>query len=68
MNIVADITSMESRLKAGGQSVDALCEAAGIARSTWTRWKAEDVAPNMQTWTRALGAFDEMTKGNEAAE
>lgn len=60
MALKGKIEKIESRLKAAGRQVSDLCEEAGIARSTWTRWKYEKVSPNMTTWLdveRAVNAL-----------
>lgn len=57
MTVATDIKRMETDLSASGRTVKALCDAAGINQSTWTRWKAGDNAPNMATWQRVCEAF-----------
>ncbi len=51
MSIRADIDRIEGQLKAAGQSVSAMCLEAGLARSTWDRWKREETQPNMKSWS-----------------
>jgi lambda repressor-like predicted transcriptional regulator len=45
-----EIDRIEARLKAAGQSVSAMCVEAGLARSTWDRWKREETQPNLKSW------------------
>lgn len=60
MTMRETIQRMESQLKDAGASVSQLCDEAKIKRSTWTRWKAAKVAPNMATWERTLSAFENL--------
>lgn len=57
MNIQTLIADAESRAQAGGLSIDDLCKAAGIARSTWQRWKSGATEPTMRTWRRVEDAL-----------
>jgi hypothetical protein len=50
VSIRADMDRIEERLKAAGRSVSAMCLEAGLARSTWDRWKREETQPNMKSW------------------
>lgn len=40
---------VEGRLAGTGRTVGDLCDQAGIARSTWQRWKSGLHSPNMKT-------------------
>ncbi len=62
MTMQETIRRMEDQLKHAGASVSQLCDEANIKRSTWTRWKAAKVAPNMATWERTLSAFDSLVQ------
>lgn len=58
MNIRGEVDRIEARLAACGLTATALCDRAGVARSTWTRWKAGRVVPNFKTWMTVTGACD----------
>lgn len=55
-----EIAKIERGLSERGLTVKALCEAAGIDQSTWTRWKGGSNAPMMHTWQRVCAAFNRM--------
>lgn len=61
MNLSERITDMERELHASGKTADHLCRHAGIARSTWTRWKSGAVAPNTRTLERVEEALRAVT-------
>lgn len=44
------IADVENELARLGCSRRAFCAEAGIAASTWTRWKAGLTEPNLRTW------------------
>jgi hypothetical protein len=67
MGVPQDCQKIETRLTRAGASVGALCTRAGIARSTWQRWKSETTAPNMGTWTAVLAAVDALAPEQDAA-
>ena len=46
------INELEVRFRAAGYSLRQFCREAGIAASTWTRWKAGKSMPNYGTWMR----------------
>jgi len=59
----------EGELVRIGKTPDDLCRKADINRSTWTRWKAGTVIPNLATWQRVREALSTLTpNANEAAE
>jgi transposase-like protein len=39
MALVEDMLAIEARLDASGRTVADLCREAGLARSTWDRWR-----------------------------
>lgn len=58
MSLKDDITALETELKAAGVSIGAVLGAAGVDRSSWTRWKGGTVK----------GArYDKMVRVQEAA-
>lgn len=67
MSVANKIEAIERGLSVAGVTVKALCDAAEINQSTWTRWKAGSNAPNMTTWARIEAAFDQLAKRDEAA-
>ena len=54
------IGDIEDRFRAAGYSLRGFCEYAGIAASTWTRWKAGKNLPNMATWERINEALERL--------
>lgn len=66
MHTHPEITDICARLEAAGIPERRLYVAAGIAPSTWTRWKSEKTAPNMQTWKRVLKAFEDIVTSEAA--
>jgi transcriptional regulator with XRE-family HTH domain len=43
------MAEIETRLSAAGLAVAEACAEAGVAYSTWTRWRAGRVLPNVRT-------------------
>lgn len=63
------IDAIEKRLADAGSNVSRLCDVAGIARSTWTRWKTGETMPNMATWKVVEAAVAEIvSKSRETPE
>ena len=60
VSIPEKIVEAERRAKVCGVTVDELCSQAGIARSTWQRWKSGETAPNTRTWERVEAVFSEL--------
>lgn len=58
MAVSSEMAEMEAQLAASGQTVKALCIAAGVNQSTWTRWKSGLTTPNMATWGKVREAFE----------
>lgn len=56
MSFISRIVDIERELSEKGRRVSDLCEAAGINRSTWTRWKSGATSPLMAAWERVEGA------------
>lgn len=52
MAVAVEIAGIEQDLSRAGKTVKDLCAAAGVNRSTWTRWKAGATEPNMATWRK----------------
>lgn len=53
----AEIAAIEKRLAESGKTIDDLCEAAGINRTTWQRWRNGEVGPTMKSWQRVQEAL-----------
>lgn len=60
MQVTETIADMDARLKAAGVSASEVCREAGVARSTWTRWKSGEVAPNTATLSRVSEVVDRL--------
>jgi predicted transcriptional regulator len=67
MSVADKIEAIERGLSDAGVTVKALCDAADINQSTWTRWKAGNNVPNMATWSRIESAFSQLAKRDAAA-
>lgn len=67
MSIAKQMIEMELALGRAGSSVDDLCRAAGINRSSWTRWKNGSCEPLLSTWTKVREAFSTLTASSAAA-
>lgn len=52
-----DVMEMEAVLAARGVRIGAFCEQAGIARTTWDRWKQGKTLPNMRTWGKVRRVY-----------
>lgn len=50
MSIVDEITKFEESAKASGLQIGDVLEAAGVDRSTWTRWKSGKTKPLLESW------------------
>jgi hypothetical protein len=57
MDVRFEITQFEEALHRAGLTTRALCDAAGINPSTWTRWKSGANEPNLGTWLRVKAAL-----------
>lgn len=55
-----DIPQMETKLAERGFSVAELCRQAGIAETTWGRWKRKEFMPSFRTWQDTTSAYSEM--------
>jgi len=60
MHTITAITNAENELARMGLSRRLLCAEAGIATSTWTRWKAGLTEPNLRTWRQVEAALDRL--------
>jgi len=57
----SEIADIEQRLSDAGRSVADLCRAAGIAETTWGRWKRGDFYPSYTKSLSVQAAMAEMT-------
>ena len=51
------VTSLEARAREAGISINALCRKAGVARSTFSRWKAGRTEPQLRIYRRLIDAI-----------
>ena len=64
MNTVrAELVRLEVRSRECGITRARLCREAGIAQSTWTRWKSGKASPTLSTWLRVTTAFESLSSG-----
>lgn len=56
--ITDEILEIEARLERAGLTASALCREAGIARSTWQRWKSGETEPTMGSWRSIQASLD----------
>jgi hypothetical protein len=56
--MIAEVAEIEARARLHGVPILRIVKGAGIAYSTWTRWKKEDTAPNTATLAKLRSALD----------
>ncbi len=56
MDKVHTAAEIEARAKCNGLTVRDLCQRAGVAHSTFTRWRAGKTQPTLDVYTRLLDA------------
>ena len=61
MTIPAEISAIETRLKENKVSIQDVCDAAGVNRATYQRWKSGDTMPLWKTWDRFNIAVEKAT-------
>lgn len=66
MNSVDMISELEDRARTAGLTVEELCELAGTARSTFTRWKAKITQPNLSTYNKFCIVLNKIEKRKAA--
>lgn len=59
---IINIAEIERQAKAAGASMNEICAAAGIARSTFTRWKSGESEPNIGKYRLVVEALNERLK------
>jgi transcriptional regulator with XRE-family HTH domain len=67
MDIKDHIAKMDERLSVAGVSASEVCRVAGVARSTWTRWKSGDVSPNTATLAKVSRVVEGLIAGRAVA-
>lgn len=55
-----DALEIEARANRHGIRVNALCREVGIARSTFSRWKAGTTEPQLRVYRKIVSTLDEM--------
>lgn len=50
IDVPSEARSIERRLKDAGIGIAPVLAAAGLDRSTWTRWKAGTFKPRLESW------------------
>lgn len=68
MLLPEDISAIEANLKRSGFTADDLCAKAGIALTTWWRWRTGKFSPRMKEWTKAMKAYGELVPATEDAQ
>ena len=67
MLLPEDISAIEANLKRSGFTADDLCAKAGIALTTWWRWRTGKFSPRMKEWTKAMKAYGELVPETDVA-
>lgn len=67
LGIEIEIEKIEVRLAESGRTVGQLCEEAGIARSTWQRWKSRVTAPNWVSFEAVREACERLAPERDNA-
>ena len=57
---ISQITEIEESLAEAGLTVKRLCEEAGIAETTWSRWKNGSFFPSHLKWQKIKIAFESL--------
>ncbi|MBY6120238.1 helix-turn-helix domain-containing protein [Mameliella alba] len=60
MGVPEECSRIESRLAEAGRTVAEMCNEAGLARSTWQRWKSGAVVPKLNSWGDVGEAVDKL--------
>jgi transcriptional regulator with XRE-family HTH domain len=61
------LADLESRARVAGISIRRLADEAGIAPSTWVRWKSGQHSPNLRKIRAVEAALQRLTSAAEAA-
>jgi len=63
MNMPAEVSQIEKRLKGAGHSVAIMLRRAEVDASQWVRWKQGGQIPLMSTWSKIVEAADALEPG-----
>ena len=61
MLLPADIPLIEANLAKAGLSPSDLCREAGIATTTWWRWRDGKFQPRMSVWNGVISTYNRLT-------
>jgi hypothetical protein len=62
MDVKAEVELMEERLRERGIPVADVLRDAGIAASSWQRWKTTGQVPLTSTWERTKDAYQRLVR------
>lgn len=62
-DISPHIRSIEAQVQAAGMSMNAFLRQAGVARTTWWRWREGKGLPAMRTWNRVQAVSSRLPWG-----
>lgn len=65
---VEDIPRMEAALAAVGVPVAELCRQAGIAETTWGRWRNQKFKPSYRAWGDVVQAYEALISQTPAED
>jgi len=60
------LTALEQRAADANVPMADILQAAGVARTTWTRWKRSDFDPRLSTLRKLHAALDEKLRADAA--
>jgi hypothetical protein len=63
-DITPHIRSIEAQVEAAGMSMTVFLAQAGVARTTWWRWRVGRGLPNMRSWNRVRRVASRLPWGN----
>ena len=58
MDSASVVEDLEAQAHEAGKSISEVCRQAGVARSTFTRWKSGDNTPNIRTIQKILDVLN----------
>lgn len=67
MSISDEIAQLEARIEKAKIPLAKVLSGAGVDRSTWSRWRSDDVSPTLTKWRAVLRVIDELTGTVNAA-
>lgn len=67
MAMQQELADLEKRVAAAGYTVSDVCREAGIARSTWDRWRRGQFEPRRSVWARAEQAAERLVERSAQA-